>query len=217
MYKSIVLIGSGDYRKKECFNIDKKIVDMIGINANLLIVPFAISDKEKRKKRFSAIKEVYFDLGLTKVEILDEESLSISEMKNKINNSDAIYLSGGDPKKLLNFLEKNGLKNSIINFHGIIIGFSAGAMVLPKEGIILGGLDDTYPKTTFFEGLGLINFNISPYYTDYQDKELLLLSKNRQIYALGNASAIVLSKRKMNFIGQVYSFNAGIKNHENLL
>lgn len=213
MPKGIVLIGSGDYRKRECLDIDKKIVDTVGTDASFLVIPFAVSEKEKREKRFSAIKDTYLDLKVTNVEMLDDTLISNIEMKDKINHSDVLYLSGGDPKTLVDSLEKNDLKNSIFNFSGVIVGFSAGAMILPKEGLILGGLDETYPKTTFFEGLGLIDFNISPYYTDSQDEELLLLSKNRQIYALTNASAIILSEGQLSFHGQIYSFNFGKKNH----
>lgn len=213
MPKGIVFIGSGDYRKKECFDIDKKIVDMVGTNASFLVIPFAVAEKEKREKRFNAIKDTYLDLGVTKIEMLDDTSLSSPEMKDKINHSDVLYLSGGDPKTLLDSLEKNNLKNFVVDFPGVIVGFSAGAMILPKEGLVLGGLDEAYPKTTFFEGLGLVDFNISPYYTDSQDDELLSLSQNRRIYALANASAIILSEEQSSFSGQVYSFNLGTKNH----
>lgn len=45
-----MFIGGGDYRKKETFEIDKKIVDLVGKDTRFLTIPFAVPEREKRGK-----------------------------------------------------------------------------------------------------------------------------------------------------------------------
>ena len=62
--------------------------------------------------------------------------IDIDTMKLDINNYDALYLSGGEPKYLMNSINNSNLYNEIKDFideGGIVIGQSAGAMIFSKN------------------------------------------------------------------------------------
>ena len=62
--------------------------------------------------------------------------IDIDSMKLDINDFDALYLSGGEPKNLMDSIVNASLFNDIKNFidnGGIIIGQSAGAMIFCKD------------------------------------------------------------------------------------
>ncbi len=62
--------------------------------------------------------------------------IDIDSMKLNINDFDALYLSGGEPKNLMDSIVNANLFNDIKNFidnGGIIIGQSAGAMIFCKD------------------------------------------------------------------------------------
>ena len=62
--------------------------------------------------------------------------IDIDSMELDINNYDALYLSGGEPKNLMDSIINADLFNVIKNFvdnGGIIIGQSAGAMIFCKD------------------------------------------------------------------------------------
>lgn len=64
------------------------------------------------------------------------EIIDIDSMKLDINNYDALYLSGGEPKNLMDSIINANLFNDIKKFidsGGIIIGQSAGAMIFCKD------------------------------------------------------------------------------------
>ena len=62
--------------------------------------------------------------------------IDIDSVELDINDYDALYLSGGEPKHLMDSIINANLFNDIKNFidnGGIIIGQSAGAMILCKD------------------------------------------------------------------------------------
>ncbi len=64
-------------------------------------------------------------------DIIDIDSIELD-----VNNYDALYLSGGEPKYLMDSINNSNLYNKIKDFigrGGIIIGQSAGAMIFCKN------------------------------------------------------------------------------------
>lgn len=62
--------------------------------------------------------------------------IDIDSVELDINNYDALYLSGGEPKYLMDSIDNSNLYNKIKDFidkGGIIIGQSAGAMIFCKN------------------------------------------------------------------------------------
>ncbi len=212
--KEIILMGGGDYRKNENKKIDNYILNKVGKKANFVFIPFAVKEPEKRLKRIQSIIEVYSGFGIKNFEILDENKMSKKEMQNKIRKAEVLFLTGGDPKLLLKSLQNLNLEKDIINFKRLLIGFSAGGMILSKKCIIPKGIDINYPETIFLDGLGLIDQSFIPHYEKKLDKILKEISKNIDLYAIPEANALYydLLIKKYNNIGKIYLFSKGKRN-----
>jgi peptidase E len=208
MNKKLILIGGGDYRKNENIKVDDYISKMLEKKDQILIIPFAVKESDRRENRIESIKEVFKKRGFVNFETIDERKDSLEAMKEKIKNSSAIFLTGGDPKLLAETLNKNDLMKSLNIFHGVIIGYSAGAMIFRNPIKIILGIDKEYKNTESVNlGLDLLNFVISPHYKNDQDKILLEESKTYPILAIADKSAVIFKNGKLSIIGEVFSFD----------
>ena len=103
--------------------------------------------------------------------------IDIDSVELDINDYDALYLSGGEPKNLMDSIINANLFNDIKNFidnGGIIIGQSAGAMILCK---------DYYDTTTgnlfvMNNGYDYSGKMIVPHYNNLPDKLKKQISNN---------------------------------------
>lgn len=136
MAKNLVLIGGGEikgwnFKTKdsnqelyETENIDKNIVKLSGkINPKLLFIGTASKENEIY---FNAIKDIYTNFGCN----ADCLKLSDENIREKVLNSDIIYIGGGNTRFMLSEWEKVNLKDILIEAYnkGIVVsGFSAGA------------------------------------------------------------------------------------------
>ncbi|MBU1091357.1 Type 1 glutamine amidotransferase-like domain-containing protein, partial [Patescibacteria group bacterium] len=144
-----------------------------------------------------------------------ELSDSIKIIKNKIEKSDLIYLPGGDNEILMQKLKK--VANLIKNYDKVIIGNSAGALVLSKKYVHIEKQNSNI-KLSMLQGLSLIDFSISVHYKSKRpnfpsrnEKEHKKLSEKTKlkIYAIPEQSALVYDNGNLKFIGKVKVFYKG--------
>lgn len=147
---------------------------------------------------------------------MDEYSSSEDTLKKQIEDSDTLFITGGDPKILLDTLEKYNLKESIRKFTGYIIGFSAGAMILPKDCIVPAGMDEAYPNSVILSGLSMVNFSVIPHYSDTIDKEVLSLSDGKHIFGVPDCSAIFHLNDKTTLFEDIFLFHNNGKKKVNV-
>ena len=199
----VLLIGGGDIRKEETKDIDKFAINVLDKNQpNILFIPAAANDHEGYIKSF---KLYYESLG-AKVSVAKLHSEHIADIITKIERSDAIYLSGGDPKVLMDKILELKLKKIFSEYKGLIIGYSAGAMVLGKffnnsENI------DNFKKNdiTIFEGLNIVeNTVIEPHFTKNNRKEFLLITSQDKckLCGLDDNTALFIDLDKRQKIGE---------------
>ncbi len=122
--------------------------------------------------------------------MLDETKMSEKEMKSMIAESDVLFLTGGDPNVLMDALVELNLTESMKKFRGLIVGFSAGGMVLSNKYVIPAGMDKNYPKMAVEDGLGLVSFAFVPHYDESLDDELCAGASDVELYAIPNSSAL---------------------------
>lgn len=138
MIKKLVTIGGGLIKgynfdtkddKQELYQtleIDKEIVKLSNKEKpNLLFIGTA---SKENHFYFNAIKNIYENLGckVDKLEIIGKESID----KEKVLNSDIVYIGGGNTKFMLSEWERVGLKSILLEAYnkGIVMsGFSAGS------------------------------------------------------------------------------------------
>ena len=105
--------------------------DIINVlkNKRVAIIPNAKLVSQDRTNS-SVAKEELNKNNIT-ADIIDIDAVELD-----INNYDALYLSGGEPKHLMDSINNSNLYNKIkyfIDKGGIIIGQSAGAMIFSKN------------------------------------------------------------------------------------
>lgn len=182
----ICFIGGGHVLKGELDDVFKELSKRIKPNANIVVVPFA-TDISKYDSWMESLKQGFSNISNVTLDLLHED-LSTKEMVSIINDSDALYLIGGRPEKLLKLIKKKELASNIRNYPGLLIGYSAGALAFCRDCILTK--DEDYPETVVMKGLGLVDFSVEVHYNDASDDELFALSAERSIYALSDGSAI---------------------------
>lgn len=207
--KKMVLIGGGDigrgntaYETKE---IDEEIVKMTNIDKpNFLFIGLASSFSDSY---YDTIKKIYKNLGCETVYLKKKNIINNPDIvKDKISNADIIYIGGGDSIKLINEIKEYKLDILLKEAYKkgtILVGISAGAILLSKEGfsdsLILRNESN---KHSFVEGINLNNLIISPHYNSSIEKtnELKEQIATRKVYGLENCTALKIEDDKISII-----------------
>ncbi len=158
-----------DTRHKEYMNSYDEIINLLK-GKKVAIIPNA---RLKNQNRDSA-KNINNELKINNINstIVDLEFDSL-----KINEYNALYFSGGEPKYLMDTINRTNNFNIIKEFidnGGLIIGQSAGAMVFNKEYI-----DTSNKKVTILNnGFDYGNKIIVPHYDHLPENINKMLPKN---------------------------------------
>ena len=138
--KKMVLIGGGDigrgntaYETKE---IDEEIVKMTNIDKpNFLFIGLASSFSDSY---YDTVKKIYKTLGCETVYLKKKNIINNPDIeKEKISKANIIYIGGGDTIKLIKEIKEYKLDillNESYDKGTILVGISAGAILLSKEG-----------------------------------------------------------------------------------
>jgi peptidase E len=172
--------------------------DYIDCETNILVIPFA-TEELKIDRWFNSAKRSFEDIGVEEINLLDPHS-TIQNMQREIRQHHVLYFTGGRPEILMERLSQHDLIQSIKDFTGLMIGVSAGALAFCNDCMITK--DEDYPETQVIQGLGLVDFSVEVHYNGTVDEELLPLSDKREIYAIPNGSAFLMSKRRKMVIGE---------------
>lgn len=199
----LCFIGGGHVLKGELDEVFEELSKKIKPSANIVVVPFA-TEVSKYDGWMESLEQIFSNFSNATLKLLHED-LSRSEMISMINHSDALYLVGGKPEKLLQIIEEKELASSIRNYHGLLIGYSAGALAFCEDCILTK--DDDYPESLVIKGLGLVDFSVEVHYNEASDEELFALSTDRSIYALPDGSAIFYKDGEIHkIVNDVISF-----------
>ena len=194
---NIILCGGGDLAGGELKEIDSKALQSAK-NKTILVLDLSTNDEGKRSKYRDFLRSYFEDLG-------SEDVLFMSELGN--DNSThwskcgMVYLPGGNPITLLDNLIKHNVGEKLKQFQGVVLGNSAGALVLSKH--MIATKDDDFPETIVKEGLGLVPFSVEVHYTNSKEEELAGLGLVEDIYCIPENSSISVSLGKIEFSGHV--------------
>ena len=200
----LYFLGGEDLVKRDSENINKKaFVDAGGMPIVLVFIGWASKSVVETEKYRRIIVNYFNDIGAKKI-VFAELSDSLEVIGNKMENADLIYLPGGDTKLLIERIKKKGVETLLRRYGKIIIGNSAGALILCSDCLITD--NKTLEETTIVPGVGLVDFCVDVHYNSSRDKELMELSKHRRIYAIAEKSALVYDDVRTSFLGSVYLF-----------
>ena len=206
MSKNLVLIGGGEIKgwnfetkdsNQELYQteiIDQEIVKLAGKeNPKMLFIGTA---SRERDGYFEAIKNIYSDLGA----VVDCLKMTDSNIKEKVLNSDIIYIGGGNTRFMISEWEKVNLKEYLLKAYNkgtVVSGFSAGAYCWFKY------------NYEMIEGFGLIDAIICVHYEDKSEEKINefynnIKSNDLPGIALDNGVA-------MNYLGERFEIIKSIK------
>ena len=131
---------------------------------SIVYIPGNPEQIEKAKKLYiPAFTDHFKNVGIEFEEVnLITPDLTSDEAKKMITNASFIMLMGGDPFKQKEMCEQLGILEELKRFNGIMLGFSAGAMLMSKY-IIITPCSEEYPDFHIDQGLNLDELSIYPH------------------------------------------------------
>ena len=187
---NIALLGGGEFQVA-CMEFDRALIkSSANARPKIAIIPTAATFQNPQKAASNGIK--YFEsLGADPfgLMILTKEEANDQSLGEKLEDTNIIYLTGGDPSYLYEVLQGSGfLKQMRVLYKkgAIIAGSSAGAMVLGE----FFGI--TNPK----KGVGIVpNTLIVPHCEKFDAQTLrpphLVLEKDIKMIGLDTATGVL--------------------------
>ena len=133
-----------------------------------------------------------------------------SKAAEQIRNADILYLPGGMPDRMMERIDDFNLRDAILQFQGVVMGYSAGALIQLQEYHL--SPDQDYPEFTYFKGLPILkDFYLEVHYEDSPAQneaiQRVLEERRKTVYAMvADQAAIVMDGSKVNFLGDVKMF-----------
>lgn len=155
----IILQGGEDVRKRTNESLIKKIGE-ISISKRILVIPWSGESDQKEKEYRTIFCNYFSDNGFQETLFLEKNDMN-DVIDRKFDSVDVIYLPGGDTGILYKELEKHSLQHRLMKFNGLILGNSAGAIVLTRG---------TWMEGIFYPGFGIVDFYISVHYIPESDQ-----------------------------------------------
>lgn len=199
------LLGGENTLKRDAEEVNQKAFNDAGESPRVLVFPWARASFDSTYVKRKIVFDYFRSLGAGTVNFVSYSS-STEELKEKIGEADIVYLTGGVPSILMERLKKLKVDTLLKNYAGIIVGRSAGALVLCRRCVI------TYKSTSevkVIDGLGLLDLTLKVHYKTGIDEKLKELSKTREIFAIPKDSAIVYDNGCLFFMNAIYSFRNG--------
>jgi len=203
----LYFLGGENVFKRDAKEINAAAFQDAGESSAVVVFSWARPSFDARYMRRKRVSEYFRSLGASSV-CFPEFSDSFEEVADKIAKSDLLYLTGGQVSALLSRLRKRGVDKLLLNYDGVIVGRSAGAMVLGKHCLVTNRYSRNR-KVVY--GLGLTNFSIKAHYEPSNDDLLKKLSKAGRIYAIPQRAALVYENGALSFLGEVFQFENGEK------
>lgn len=120
-------------------------------------------------------------------------------------NSSVLLLTGGAPDLMMKRIKEKKLKKVIKNYKGVMIGYSAGAMIQLDAYHI--SPDEDYPKFSYQTGLGCLSgFDVEVHFrkskVQMESVEKVKNDKKIPVYGIYENGGMILEKEVICF-GQV--------------
>ena len=131
---------------------------------SILYIPGSPEKVKKAKEKYIPLFTEHFKkIGIEffKVNLLTPNTSS-EDAKEMVKNASFIMLMGGDPFKQKELCEYVNILEDLKEYKGIMLGYSAGAMLMSKY-IIITPCSDEYPEFHIEEGLNLDGISIYPH------------------------------------------------------
>ncbi len=203
----LYLLGGENTIKQSAREINQIAFADAGSSPKVLVFPWARASFDNIYARRKRVRKYFQSLGAHSVDFVDYCE-PLEEIAAKMAGSELVYLTGGQMVILLIRLAEKGVGRLLRRHSGVVIGRSAGALALARQGIVT----DRYSRRVkMTPGLGLADLCLKVHYEPAKDAALKRLSKEQKIYAIPERSAVICNNGSMSFLGDAYLFENGEK------
>lgn len=185
---------------------EKYLKKDIKSNKNIVFIATTFNNYEKNDIYYKKLIEHFNNINITfNNTYLIDNRIDKKLAKEYINNSDIIFLMGGDTKLQMTSLIDYELINTLKEYNNIIMGVSAGTMNQVNRVVYKNDYNNYLLED--YQGLGYFDINIYPHLDinnlDYL-KEIFEVSTYTKTIVLPNDSFVRIENNIPTIIGEYY-------------
>lgn len=129
--------------------------------------------------------------------------------REKVQSADVLYFLGGLPDRMYERLKEFDLIDTLAAYDGVVIGYSAGAVIQLAEYYLTP--DDDYHVFGYYKGLPYVSdFYIEVHYqnADIQNASIkrVLCERQKPVYAISEAGVVIVENGVIKPLGDVRVF-----------
>lgn len=151
-----------------------------------------------------------YGISEDKISFVNYFTDTVESAAQKIKSADIVYFTGGLPDRMMDRIIDFGLYDILTEYDGIVMGYSAGALVQLAEYHLTP--DEDYPEFGYYNGLPYLNdFYLEVHYEgDALQNESIRRVKNERgktVYAThAGEGAVIVHNGSIRLIGDVKVF-----------
>lgn len=148
-----------------------------------------------------------FGIGEEQISFVNYFADTREEARRKIQSADILYFPGGLPDRMMDRIREFGLEEPILSHKGIVMGYSAGALIQLAEYHL--SPDEDYPEFQYARGLPLLNgFYLEVHYENTEPQnaaiQRVLEERKKPVYATeAMKGAILVENGTVRLLGTV--------------
>ena len=138
---------------------------------SIVYIPGGANKMQKVREKYVPAFTKHFDNAGIRFDesIIIDPEMNSEEAQKAVREASFIMLMGGDPFKQKELCEKLGLLEELKKYAGVMLGLSAGAMLMSKH-IIITPCSEEYPDFHIEDGLNLDGISIYPHNNTNQEE-----------------------------------------------
>ena len=207
----LYFLGGENVGKRDAKEINEKAFQDAGGAPTVLVFPWARPSFDADYRRRKKLADYFRRLGASTINF-SEFSDPFQDIAAKAAHSDLIYLTGGQVSTLLSRLRNKGVDVLLRGFKGVVVGRSAGALVLGRNCLATNRYSGASKVVAC---LGMVDFSVKVHYEPSRDYLLRKLSETEKVYAIPQRGALVCDNGVLSFVGEVFLFENGEKTRVN--
>lgn len=195
-------------------------------NYSVAVMAFSFRDREVKNSKdwnllYSKENGIYYDGivgGFTAYGIPENNITFVNyfedtkeSAKQKAEKADIIYFTGGRPDRMMDRIKEFDLADVLKKHNGIVMGYSAGAVIQLSEYHL--SPDKDYKEFKYYDGLGYLdNFYLEVHYENKKAQneaiQRVLAERGKTVYATAFMSGgIIVDNGNLKLLGEVKTFN----------
>jgi len=200
------VLMSGSYKEIVIYD---EIIDFINSyfcnKKNIAFIPSNFDNYDENDHHVNKLIKCFEakSLCFDEKNIVDNRMTS-NDMIKAIQNSNIVFILGGDTLSQIKNINKYNLKKYINDENKIIIGMSAGAINMAKRVVLAKDIEDNIPNLSIYEGIGITDINIEPH-CDFKNnnhwKDLEEASYYNEIVVMKDDCYIIADGNNLSFYG----------------